>query len=73
MAGLREIPVIIREYTKQQTMEIALIENVQREDLNPIEEARAYQMLIQEFGLKQEEVAVRVLKTGRLLQTACAC
>lgn len=62
LAGLSEIPVIIREYTKQQTMEIALIENVQREDLNPIEEARAYQMLIQEFGLKQEEVAVRVSK-----------
>lgn len=62
LAGLKEIPVIIREYTKQQTMEIALIENVQREDLNPIEEARAYQMLIQEFGLKQEEVAVRVSK-----------
>ncbi len=62
LTGLKEIPVIIREYTKQQTMEIALIENVQREDLNPIEEARAYQMLIQEFGLKQEEVAVRVSK-----------
>ena len=45
-AGLKEIPVVIREYTKQQTMEIALIENVQREDLNPIEEAQAYQHLI---------------------------
>lgn len=62
LAGLKEVPVIIREYTKQQTMEIALIENVQREDLNPIEEAKAYQMLIQEFGLKQEEVAERVSK-----------
>ena len=62
IAGLREVPVIVREYTKQQTMEIALIENVQREDLNPIEEAKAYQMLIQEFGLKQEEVADRVAK-----------
>ena len=48
---------MIREYTKQQTMEIALIENVQREDLNPIEEAKAYQRLIQEFELKQEEIA----------------
>ena len=62
LAGLKEVPVIVREYTKQQTMEIALIENVQREDLNPIEEAKAYQMLIQEFGLKQEEVADRVAK-----------
>lgn len=62
LAGIREVPVIVRDYTKQQTMEIALIENVQREDLNPIEEAKAYQMLIQEFGLKQEEVAERVSK-----------
>lgn len=62
LAGLKEVPVLIREYSKQQTMEIALIENVQREDLNPIEEAKAYQMLIQEFGLKQEEVAERVSK-----------
>ena len=53
---------MIREYTKQQTMEIALIENVQREDLNPIEEAKAYQRLIQEFELKQEEIAARVGK-----------
>lgn len=62
LAGLREVPVIVREYTKQQTMEIALIENVQRADLNPIEEAKAYQMLIQEFGLRQEDVAERVSK-----------
>ena len=62
LAGLKEVPVIVREYTEQQKMEIALIENVQREDLNPIEEAKAYQMLIQEFGLKQDEVAERVSK-----------
>lgn len=62
LAGLKEVPVVIREYTKQQSMEIALIENVQREDLNPIEEARAYQMLMQEFSLKQEEIAARVAK-----------
>lgn len=62
LAGLREVPVIVREYTRQQTMEIALIENVQRADLNPIEEAKAYQMLIQEFGLRQEDVAERVAK-----------
>lgn len=61
-AGLKEIPVVIRQYTKQQSMEIALIENVQREDLNPIEEALAYQRLFQEFGLTQEEIAERVSK-----------
>ncbi len=59
---MKEVPVVIREYTKQQSMEIALIENVQREDLNPIEEAKAYQRLMQEFGLKQEEIAARVAK-----------
>ena len=63
LAGLKEVPVVIREYTKQQTMEIALIENVQREDLNAIEEAKADQRLIQEFELKQEEIAARVGKS----------
>ncbi len=62
IAGLKEIPVVIREYNKQQAVEIALIENVQREDLNPIEEALAYQRLMQEFHLKQEEIAARVCK-----------
>ncbi len=62
MAGLKEVPVIVREYNKQQSVEIALIENVQRADLNPIEEALAYQQLMQEFGLKQEEIALRVSK-----------
>lgn len=62
IAGLKEIPVIIREYDRQQSVEIALIENVQRADLNPIEEAFAYQQLMQEFGLKQEEIASRVGK-----------
>ena len=61
-AGLREVPVIIREYDRQQSMEIAIIENIQRSDLNPIEEAKAYQTLIEEFDLKQEEVAERVSK-----------
>lgn len=63
LAGLKEVPVVIREYTKQQSMEIALIENVQREDLNPVEEAQAYQQLMTEFGLKQEEIAARVAKS----------
>lgn len=62
IAGLKEVPVVIREYSEQQAVEIALIENVQREDLNPIEEASAYQRLIQEFHLKQEEIAERVCK-----------
>lgn len=62
MACLKEVPVIVREYNKQQSVEIALIENVQRADLNPIEEALAYQQLMQEFGLKQEEIALRVSK-----------
>lgn len=61
-AGIKEVPVVVREYTKQQSMEIALIENVQRADLNPIEEAMAYQQLMQEFDLTQEEIAERVSK-----------
>lgn len=63
IAGLKEIPVIIREYTKQETVEIALIENIQRENLNPIEEAMAYKRLLTEFNLKQDEVAERVSKS----------
>jgi len=62
LAGLKEVPVVIREYSKQQAMEIALIENIQRESLNPLEEAQAYQQLMQEFHLKQEEIAARVSK-----------
>ena len=62
-AGIREVPVVIREYSKQQSMEIALIENVQREDLNPVEEAQAYQKLMEEFQLTQEEIAERVSKS----------
>ena len=62
LAGITDVPVVIREYDKQQMMEIALIENVQRADLNPIEEAKAFQQLIQEFHLTQEEIAKRVSK-----------
>lgn len=62
LAGLKEVPVVIREYNRQQAMEISLIENVQREDLNPVEEALAYQKLMEEFHLKQEEIAERVAK-----------
>lgn len=63
MAGLKEVPVIIREYTDQEVVEIALIENIQRENLNPIEEAMAYKRLLEEFSLKQDEVAERVSKS----------
>ncbi len=63
MAGLTEVPVIIRNYTKQQIAEISLIENLQRKDLNPIEEAVAYKKLMTDFKLKQEEVAERVSKS----------
>ncbi|MCI8402068.1 MAG: ParB/RepB/Spo0J family partition protein [Lachnospiraceae bacterium] len=63
LAGLKEVPVVIRELSRQESMEISLIENIQREDLNPVEEARAYQMLIQEFGLRHEELAERVSKS----------
>ncbi len=62
-AGLKEVPVIIRDYTKQEIVEISLIENIQREDLNPIEEAIAYKRLSEEFNLKQDEVAERVSKS----------
>lgn len=62
LAGLKEVPVVLREYSKQESMEIALIENLQRADLNPVEEALAYQQLIKEFQLTQEEIAVRVAK-----------
>ena len=63
LAGLKEVPVIIKNLTEQEIVEIALIENIQREDLNPIEEALAYKKLLEEFNLKQDEVAERVSKS----------
>ena len=63
LAGLKEVPVIIRDYSDQEIVEISLIENIQREDLNPIEEAQAYKRLLTEFNLKQDEVAERVSKS----------
>ena len=62
-AGLKEVPVIIKNLTDQEIVEISLIENIQREDLNPIEEAQAYKRLLTEFNLKQDEVADRVSKS----------
>ena len=63
LAGLKEVPVIIKNYTEQEIVEISLIENIQRQDLNPIEEAQAYKRLLTEFNLKQDEVAERVSKS----------
>lgn len=63
LAGMKEIPVIIKKLTEQEMVEISLIENIQREDLNPIEEAIAYKRLLTEFHLKQDEVAERVSKS----------
>lgn len=62
-AGLKEVPIIIMDLTEQEIVEISLIENIQREDLNPIEEALAYKKLLDEFNLKQDEVAERVSKS----------
>ena len=63
LAGLKEVPVIVKEFTEQEAVEISLIENIQREDLNPIEEAMAYKRLMEEYHLKQDEIAERVSKS----------
>ena len=63
LAGVREVPVIVKDFTSQEIVEISLIENIQREDLNPIEEALAYKRLMEEFRLKQDEIAERVSKS----------
>ena len=70
LAGLKEVPVVIKDYTTQEVMEIALIENIQRRDLNPIEEARAYQRLIKDYRLKQDEVAEKVSKSRAAITNA---
>lgn len=62
LAGLKQVPVVVKEYSEQEVFEIALIENIQRQDLNPVEEALAYARLVEEYHLKQEEVAERVGK-----------
>ena len=63
LAGIKEVPIIVKDYTDQEIVEISLIENIQRENLNPIEEAMAFKILLQEFQLKQDEVAERVSKS----------
>ena len=63
LAGVKEVPIIVKNYTDQEIVEISLIENIQRENLNPIEEAMAFKRLLEEFNLKQDEVAERVSKS----------
>ena len=70
LAGLKEIPVIIKDYNEQEIVEVSLIENIQREDLNPIEEALAYQRLMDEFSLRQEDIARRVSKNRSTITNA---
>ncbi|MGE4283131.1 MAG: ParB/RepB/Spo0J family partition protein [Clostridia bacterium] len=70
LAGLKTIPIVIKEYEKKEVMEIALIENIQREDLNPIEEAEAYKNLMDEFHLTQEEISERVGKSRPAIANA---
>ncbi|MDD3222198.1 MAG: ParB/RepB/Spo0J family partition protein [Clostridia bacterium] len=70
IAGLKEVPVVIKEYDDKESMEIAIVENLQREDLNPIEEAQAYRQLIEEFGLKQDEAAQKVSKSRTAVTNA---
>ena len=70
LAGLKEIPVIVKEFSEQELVEISLIENIQREDLNPVEEEMAYKRLIDEFHLKQDEIAERVGKSRTAVTNA---
>ena len=70
LAGVKEVPVIEKEYTDQEILEIGLIENIQREDLNAIEEAVAYKRLMEEFHLKQDEIAERVSKSRTAVTNA---
>ena len=69
-AGLKEIPAIVKDYSDQETLELSLIENIQRQDLNPIEEAKAFRRLLDEFGLRQEDLAVRVSKSRTAITNA---
>lgn len=70
LAKLKTVPVIVREYTPQQTLEIALIENIQREDLNPLEEAQCYKRLVDEFSFTHEQVACKIGKNRSYVTNA---
>jgi len=67
LAGLKTVPVVIKDYTKDQVFAVALIENIQRQDLNPIEEALAYQKLIEDYQLKQDELATKISKSRTVI------
>ena len=70
LAGLKEIPVIVRDYSEQEAAEVSLIENIQRKDLSPIEEAQAYQKLIEEYGMTQEELSETLSKSRTVITNA---
>ena len=70
IAGLKEVPVIIRDYTEQEAAEVALIENIQRKDLNPIEEAQAYQKLLEDYGMTQEMLSETLSKSRTVITNA---
>ncbi len=70
LAGIKEVPVVIKNFTEEEIVEISLIENIQREDLNPIEEAQAYKRLMDEFHFKQDEVAEKVSKSRSAVTNA---
>lgn len=70
LAGLRDVPVIIREYSKQEVAEVALVENLQRESLNPVETAQAYYTLLSEYGMTQEELAKKIGKSRSVISNA---
>lgn len=72
-AGLEDIPAMVLEAEEDEVMELALIENLQRQDLNPIEEAEGYERLMKQFGLTQEQVAKRVVKSRSAVATHCVC
>ena len=73
LAGLKDVPVIVSSYTKQQSAEIALIENLQREDLHFLEEAEGYEKLMTQFNLTQEAMALRVGKKQSTIANNCVC
>jgi len=70
LANIKEIPVIVKDFTDEEIVEVSLIENIQREDLNPIEEAVAYQRLINEFELRQDDIATKVSKSRSAITNA---
>lgn len=67
LAGIKKVPVVIRDYSREQTVEVSLVENLQRDDLNAIEEALGYKRLMDEYGLTQQQVAEKMGRAGRLL------